>query len=86
MADTYRRMEIKKACEQCGPAHEEKFIKTKCPDCDHSILLHCSSCEIQVTGCLCTAKERMTPEEFKNFTDQVKSMKKRKGDPRLRSL
>jgi hypothetical protein len=74
MTERYRDMTQQEANDSCGPAKHEKV---RCPVCDHVVLLHCLLCDIQVTGCLCTAKERMTPQEYENFVNNLKRPRRR---------
>lgn len=72
----FRTMETSKAVKECGRPYDRSKVKqTKCPACDMTVILHCTDCEIQITGCLCTAMERMSDEEFADFKRQIQEKK-----------
>lgn len=69
----FRHMDLASASADCGRPYNRNFVKrTQCKVCEMDVILHCSSCEIQITGCLCTAVERMSPDELRQFREQVR--------------
>ena len=63
--ERYRSMDLKGAQEICG--HPNTLLSRACPVCRWAIILHCPECTIQITGCRCTAEERMAPADFEAF-------------------
>ena len=61
MADRFVAKEQNVANDECRS--RDSFQGEKCPQCSISILLHCSDCKIQVTGCLCTEVDRFGEDE-----------------------
>jgi hypothetical protein len=64
MADLPKRfdsMPMAKACEECPRAPDPVFAD--CEVCRGRVGLHCSSCKIQVTGCVCVDRDRFNPEQ-----------------------
>lgn len=52
----FEKAALPEANEGCGlPA---MYAET-CPACERKVILHCDSCKVQVSGCLCTLKERL---------------------------
>lgn len=41
----------------------EQSYTTACPCCTMRVVLHCSDCKVQVTGCLCTEYARFGEDE-----------------------
>lgn len=69
----FRHMDIPTADTECGRKWDKKkAVLTTCAVCEMQVYLHCSDCNIQVTGCLCVAVERMSPEELQQFKEQIK--------------
>lgn len=63
-------MDMGAAMKQCGKPHEPE--KEQCHKCKMSVLLHCSDCKIQVTGCLCTEVDRFGNDEaWKRAVDRL---------------
>jgi len=55
------------------------LTKERCPVCKRPVMLHCSSCKIAVTGCLCTLVNRMEPiEAYKLLAVQLGQTEARK--------
>lgn len=50
-------MDMGAANDECGIRFRQQ-VKTICPRCDSTVMLHCGNCKIQVTGCLCTEVDR----------------------------
>lgn len=76
----FRRMDTAAAVKECGrPFDKNKVTRTECKVCDMTVILHCSDCEIQITGCLCSAMERMSDEEFADFKRQIEEKKAREA-------
>lgn len=68
----FERMDTAQAVRKCGRAFDKnKVARVKCKVCDMDVILHCTDCEIQITGCLCSAMERMSDEEFAQFKQQI---------------
>lgn len=62
----------------CGrPYHRSTVKRDICPVCEVSVFLHCADCEIQITGCLCTAIARMTPDDLARFKSEVAARRAR---------
>lgn len=58
------------ADRECGKRRQ--IHSRQCPVCKRTVMLHCSECLLQVTGCLCTMVERMGPvEAYKAVAMQV---------------
>lgn len=73
-------MNIPDANEKCGKIYNKNRVaRTECPTCEFAVFLHCDNCKIQITGCFCTAKERMTDEDYKEFVRQVRAKKARES-------
>lgn len=52
--------------------------KVRCPICKRPVYLHCSSCKIQITACLCTLIHRLEPlEAYKLLSKQFGQTKAR---------
>jgi hypothetical protein len=62
--DPYPQMDLAQAVKECGPYKELLAVSSKCPPCKQPIVLHCSKCNIQVTGCHCTRKARAQQERL----------------------
>lgn len=73
----FKRMDLGEANEVCGHIGMSRALRAQCPRCDMAVYLHCRDCEIQVTGCLCSAVERMSPEELGRFRDEIRKKKAR---------
>lgn len=58
--ERYTAMDQAKANAECVRRNALHF--TQCPKCQSRIALHCTACEIQVTGCLCTEVDRFGKE------------------------
>lgn len=56
MPDRFMSMDVTDANAECRTRGDYEF--TNCPKCKLRVGLHCSTCKIQVTGCLCTEYER----------------------------
>lgn len=39
---------------------------SECLLCQNTVIIHCTECGIQVSGCLCTLKKRITEEQNAN--------------------
>lgn len=59
--DRYEAMEMAVANDQCRERDSQQ--RRTCPQCQLPIMLHCSTCKIQVTGCLCTEIDRFGQDE-----------------------
>lgn len=58
-------MDLKDANVACRPdVTVADRVTTKCGQCRHGVILHCGDCQIQVTGCHCTRRERAQAEEL----------------------
>jgi hypothetical protein len=68
-------MEMREANARCGPFKSKRATMSECPTCEWKVVLHCSGCKIQISGCFCTAAERMTEDELKQFHQQVMEKK-----------
>jgi len=52
--------------------------KVRCDVCKRPVMLHCSTCKIQVTACLCTIIKRLEPlEAFRLLAKQLGQTKAR---------
>lgn len=54
--DRYVAMDQAAANSECSRRHAQVLVD--CPKCDGRVALHCESCKIQVTGCICTEIDR----------------------------
>lgn len=80
----FKHMAIPEANAECKrPYSRHNLVRTLCKVCEMDVMLHCSDCEIQITGCLCTAVERMTPEDLHRFKEQVAQRRAREAGLRL---
>jgi hypothetical protein len=43
------------------------------------VYLHCDECQIQITGCLCTAIDRMDDRELAQFKQQIAERRAREA-------
>lgn len=76
----FRHMDLAAATNECGRGYNRNFvIRTQCKVCEMDVMLHCSNCEIQITGCLCTAVERMSDDDFRTFREEVQKKKAREA-------
>lgn len=56
------------------------LTKKRCTICRRPVMLHCSSCDIQVTACMCTIIHRMEPlEAYKTLAQQLGQTKAREA-------
>lgn len=60
--DRFVSMDIREANAECGVKPKAQ-IRDNCPKCGKPVMLHCSNCRIQVTGCLCTEVDRFGTSE-----------------------
>lgn len=52
--------------------HRDAFVKDYCGKCKMPVMLHCSECKLQVSGCLCTEVERFGQDEaWRRAIDQM---------------
>lgn len=51
----FERAELRDANRDCGM---QRLKPAQCGACGQKVLLHCDNCQLQVTGCWCTAVER----------------------------
>lgn len=73
-------MDTPDATAKCGrPYDRNASVRTVCAVCDMSVFLHCGDCQIQITGCLCTAIERMDEREYAEFKKMVQEKKAREA-------
>ena len=64
------------ADQECG--QRRSLVRRDCGACTRPVMLHCSRCTIQVTGCLCTLLERKDRHEvYKMLARQVGQNKAR---------
>lgn len=75
----FKRLEMAQAVEICGPWDRNRAVRDKCPRCDGEVFLHCDGCKIQITGCLCSAVERMSDEDLRRFRDEIQKRKAREA-------
>jgi hypothetical protein len=61
-ATRFPALEMRDANAQCG-VKPNGLMKDRCPRCDNTVMLHCGTCKIQVTGCLCTEVDRFGNSE-----------------------
>lgn len=73
----FERATMQEANSGCGPYVPELAVAEKCPVCRRTVILHCGTCKVQTTGCLCTLKEKMSREEL--LTAQEIAMAERAG-------
>lgn len=59
--EPFAHMDLAAAQAECG--RPKVIIFDICKKCDQKVGLHCDSCKIQVTGCLCTELERFGENE-----------------------
>lgn len=72
----FKHADVVKATEACGRPYDKNAIKrAKCAVCEMDVMLHCADCEIQITGCLCTAVERMNQADFAQFKHELQLRK-----------
>jgi hypothetical protein len=55
-------MEQGAAMRECSSSIESRVL-AQCPACSQQVYLHCSTCKIQTTGCLCTEVDRFGNDE-----------------------
>lgn len=61
-------------------SHPRSVVKKRCAVCHRPAMLHCSSCNIQVTACMCTIIQRMEPlEAYKTLAKQLGQNKAREA-------
>lgn len=64
-------------CER--PYSKQSAVRTQCPVCEWDLFLHCIDCKIQITGCLCTAIERMNQDDLREFMAQLDERRRREA-------
>lgn len=57
----FNAMTQAEANEECR--YRAQQVSDKCGRCMMPVILHCASCTIQVTGCLCTEVDRFGQDE-----------------------
>lgn len=72
----FKQTDVVQATETCGRPYDRNAARrTKCPVCDMDVFLHCGDCEIQITGCLCTAVNRMNEHDLRQFKIELQKRK-----------
>lgn len=72
----FKHADIPGADAECGrPYDKTKVVRTNCAVCEMNVFLHCADCQIQITGCLCTAVERMNQADFAQFKEELAKRK-----------
>lgn len=61
MADRFAWKDMAEANAECSARDAVEF--DNCANCKMRVGLHCLTCKIQVTGCLCTEIERFGEDE-----------------------
>lgn len=61
MGERFESMDLPAARKACS--HRQDVVFEKCGKCDRTVGLHCVSCKIQVTGCICTEVDRFGEAE-----------------------
>lgn len=63
----FKRMELVDANRECGSDFSKTKYMDRCPICDNKVVMHCKSCQVQITGCMCVFHEKVEalPEEEK---------------------
>lgn len=51
---------------------KEAAVHTQCAVCEMDVYLHCSDCQIQITGCLCVAVGKMSDDELRQFKELIR--------------
>lgn len=71
----FQRMSLGDIIEKhaCPRPYSKIHVKRDiCPVCEMDVYLHCGDCLIQITGCLCTAVDRMSTEELHEFQAEIR--------------
>jgi hypothetical protein len=62
MGDPFKHMDMAGANASCGSmATRESIVFEDCQACKRRVGLHCTTCKIQVTGCICSDRARFDP-------------------------
>ena len=68
--DGFVRMELPQAQDECRQG--DNYETDRCGKCSMTVLLHCSTCKIQVTGCFCSEVDRFgTSEALERMIERV---------------
>lgn len=57
-------MDMRAAGAECSGS---PLLRSQCKACGMAVMLHCSGCQIQVTGCACLAIERYGVQEARKM-------------------
>ena len=64
---SFVRMEQSKANEECPNRSSQVF--STCQSCQERVVLHCNTCQIQVSGCFDSGVDRFGEEEARTRRD-----------------
>lgn len=58
----FKRMALPEAKKECN-TKLDSYVRAECNRCEMAVMLHCSDCNIQITGCFCSDEDRFGKNE-----------------------
>lgn len=75
--DPFRHLDVSDANRECSKRNQNEGAT--CAKCKFRVILHCSDCKVQLTGCMCTEIERFGENEaVRRIFDQFEEEEARK--------